>query len=163
MPSQNVIDCSKIIREQMLTIAFAESVTAGRLASEFSLTADSGAILKGGLVCYDASVKEQVLGVPQALVEKYTPESSEVTKDMGMRLKSLIPSDIQVAVTGLTTPGGSEDEHKPVGTIFIHISLSGSSIAVRKVFSGSPEEIVLQAVDLAADTIIHEMKSVKNL
>ncbi len=157
MPSETIINCSRILKEQGLTIAFAESVTAGRLAAEFSLTEDSGSVLKGGLVCYDAEVKEDVLGIDPGFIEKFTPESEEVTKELALRLKKLIKSDIQVAVTGLTTAGGSETPQKPVGTVFIQILIRDSSIAVREVFKGSPEQIVLLAADLAAQTIIDDL------
>ena len=159
MPSQIVNDCAKLIRERNLTIAFAESATAGRIASEFSLTPESGQILKGGLICYDASIKENILGISADYIEKYTPESAEVTKLMAEKLKDFIESDIQVSVTGLTTSGGSETEQKPVGTIFIHILIRDSSIAVHKVLQGSAEEIVIQAVDLASLTIFNELNT----
>jgi nicotinamide-nucleotide amidase len=158
MPSQTVIDCSKLIKAKGLTIAFAESATAGRLAFEFSLTEDSGTTLKGGLISYDASVKEQVLEISAGLIAEYTPESAEVTKEMAIRLRDLIQSDLQVAVTGLTTQGGSETVHKPVGTMFVHLLTGQSSVAVHDVFQGSPEEIVMQAVELAAQTIMNELK-----
>ncbi|MCF2446686.1 nicotinamide-nucleotide amidohydrolase family protein [Dyadobacter sp. CY345] len=157
MPSQLIIDCCKLLKEKGLTIAFAESVTAGRLAAEFSLAEDSGSVLKGGLVCYDAEVKEDVLGITAEYIEEFTPESAEVTKELAVRLKKLIRSDIQVAVTGLTTSGGSESSRKPVGTIFLHLIIKDNSIAVREVFDGTPEEIVLMTVDLAAKTIINEL------
>jgi len=161
MPSQFVNDCSKIIKENQFTISFAESATAGRMAAEFSLTPESGDILKGGLVCYDASIKENILGISPDFVKEFTPESAEVTKEMAVKLKGLIESDIQVSVTGLTTPGGSENAHKPVGTMFIHVLIHENSIAVHQVFQGSAEEIVLQAVDFAAITISQELKALK--
>lgn len=46
MPSKLIHDCGRILKDHGLTIAFAESATAGRLASEFSLCADSGGALK---------------------------------------------------------------------------------------------------------------------
>lgn len=42
-----------------MNIAFAESATVGRLAAEFSLTENSGDILNGGLVCYDACIRKK--------------------------------------------------------------------------------------------------------
>ncbi|TDE14480.1 CinA family protein [Dyadobacter psychrotolerans] len=158
MPSQLVIDCSKIIKEHNLTIAFAESATAGRLASEFSLTPDSGAVLKGGLVCYDACLKEDILMIPKGFVDEFTPESAEVTKEMALRLKKFIESGIQVATTGLPSPGGSETKEKPVGTMFSHILIGESSIAIHRVFEGTPEEIILQSIDQVAETIMNELK-----
>lgn len=157
MPSQIVKECSKCIKDHNMTIAFAESATAGRLAAEFALTEYSGNILKGGLVCYDARIKEDILGIEPGLIVQFTPESHEVTKAMAINLQTFIKSDIQVAVTGLTTPGGSENEHKPVGTMFIHVLILGHSIAVRELLDGSPEQMVLKTVDLAAQTIINEL------
>ncbi|KAA6432773.1 CinA family protein [Dyadobacter flavalbus] len=157
MPSQIVMDCSKSLAERKLTVAFAESATAGRLASEFSLCPDSGKVLKGGLVCYDADLKKSILHVPEDILNKFTPESAEVTKEIAGRLKPLIPADIHVGITGLTTPGGSESPEKPVGTIFLHAFIKDRSVAVREVFKGEPEEIVMQAIDRAAELIMQEV------
>ncbi len=160
MPSQLVKDCSRLLCELKLTIAFAESATAGRLASEFSLTPESGKILQGGVVCYDACIKEDVLKISADFIKKYTPESAEVTREMAVRLKKLIKADIYVANTGLTTPGGSETPEKPVGTMFLHMLYRDSSIAVREVFEGTPELIVLQTADLLARTLMEELTAV---
>jgi nicotinamide-nucleotide amidase len=159
MPSKLINDCSRILKEQGLTIAFAESATAGRLAAEFSLTEHSGEVLKGGLVCYDAEVKTAVLGIDPAFIEKYTAESAEVTEELAIRLRNLIHSEVQVAVTGLTTPGGSETPEKPVGTIFIHLVIRNQSLALTDVFKGSPEEIVLLAANFVAQSIINELSA----
>ena len=140
--------------ENHLTIAFAESASAGRAAFEFSLTADSGSVLKGGLVCYDACIKEDILGVDPALIEKFTPESSEITKAVACRLSHFMDADIHVAITGLPSPGGSENRNKPVGTMFIHILMKDRSVALRKVFHGTPESIILQTIDLVAQAIL---------
>ncbi|QRR00323.1 CinA family protein [Dyadobacter sandarakinus] len=158
MPSQVVIECCDAIKSRELTIAFAESATAGRMSAEFCMSPASGQILKGGLVCYDATLKVDILKIPKSFIEEHTPESAEVTEELARRLGGLIPSDIQVGVTGLTTPGGSESETKPVGSIFLHICMPGKSIPVFRVFEGEPEQIVLQAIDLAAQTILEELK-----
>lgn len=158
MPSQIVIDCSKLLADKKLTIAFAESATAGRLAAEFALTPFSGAILKGGLVCYDANIKKDILGVPQELVDKFTPESAEITEELAKRLQTFIPADIHVGITGLTTPGGSETPEKPVGSMFIHAMIVKQSVAAYQVFDGTDEEIVLKTVDRVAQLLIDELK-----
>ncbi|MFA6084551.1 CinA family protein [Mucilaginibacter sp.] len=158
MPSAIVKACTKLLLDQELTIAFAESASGGRLSSEFSLIPDCGKILKGGIVCYDACIKQDVLGVPEELVEKYTPESAEVTKELAERLQQLMKADIQVAVTGLTMPGGSETPEKPVGTMFIHAIIKNDPVAVKEVYKGNPEQIVLQTVDKVAQLIINKLK-----
>jgi nicotinamide-nucleotide amidase len=157
MAESKISICSKLMAEQGLTIAFAESATAGWLCSEFALTEESGKVLKGGIACYDADLKVKLLGVAQELIDTYTPESMEVTREMANRLREIIPSDIQVAVTGLTTPGGSETPEKPVGTMFIFALISGREACFRKVFSGSCEEVIHQTIEATANLLIKEL------
>ena len=157
MPSDILIKSSKILLSKELTIATAESATAGRLAAEFSLIPDCGKTLKGGIISYDACIKEDILGVSDELVKKHTPESAEVTEDMANKLQKLIKADIYIAITGLTMPGGSETPEKPVGTMFIHALVKGKSIHVCEVYSGEAEEIVLQAIDRVAKLLIDEL------
>lgn len=157
MAESKIIACARLMAAQNLTIAFAESATAGWLCSEFALTPDSGKVLMGGITCYDASLKVDLLKVPQELIEKYTPESMEVTSEMAYRLARVIKSDIQVTVTGLTTPGGSETPEKPVGTMFVFALIKGKPASFRKVFQGSCEEIIHQTVEATAELLITEL------
>ena len=149
--------CSRLIAEKDFTISFAESATAGWLCSEFALTEQSGQVLKGGIACYDADLKVSLLGVPQGLIDQFTPESMEVTREMAYRLGKLIPADIYVTVTGLTTPGGSETPEKPVGTMFVFVLINGQPTSFRKVFAGSCEEIIHQTICATAELLISEL------
>jgi nicotinamide-nucleotide amidase len=158
MAENKISICSKLMAEQGLTIAFAESATAGWLCSEFALTEESGQVLKGGIACYDADLKVKLLGVAQQLIDTYTPESMEVTREMAYRLREIISSHIQVTVTGLTTPGGSETPEKPVGTMFVFALIRGREASFRKVFSGSCEEVIHQTIEAAADLLIGELR-----
>lgn len=140
-------ECGELLAKKGLTLAFAESATAGRLSMEFSLPKDSGRFLKGGLVCYDACLKQSILGVSEKLIEEYTPESAEVTCAIAQGLIQLIPADIYIGVTGLVGPGGSETEEKPVGTMFICGLLGENKIFEDKsVFGGSAEEIIMKSI-----------------
>lgn len=154
MERSKIEECGVLLREKGLTVAFAESATAGRLAMEFSLCRDSGKFLKGGIVCYDACLKEELLQVPETLIQKYTPESAEVTYAIADGLQLLMPADIHIGVTGLTSPGGSENAEKPVGTMFICCILDSSKIFEhREVFKGDPEEIILHTVERTAQLL----------
>jgi nicotinamide-nucleotide amidase len=157
MAENKIAACSKLMADKGLTIAFAESATAGWLCSEFALTEESGKVLKGGIVCYDADLKVSLLGVPRELIDQFTPESMEVTREMAYRLVKLIPSDIQVTVTGLTTPGGSETSEKPVGTMFVFGLIKDRQASFRKVFKGSCEEIIHQTIEATANMLIREL------
>jgi len=146
--------CSKLMAEMGLTIAFAESATAGWLCSEFALAEESGQVLKGGITCYDAGLKVSLLKVPQKMINEYTPESMEVTREMAYRLKDLIAADIYVTVTGLTTPGGSETAEKPVGTMFVVALIKNEEASFRRIFKGSCEEVIQQTIRATAELLV---------
>lgn len=158
MASEIVTACCQTLIEKNLTISFAESASAGKMCYEFSTVFNSGRILIGGIVCYHSSMKEDLLHIPWGTIEQYSAESAEVTQLMAQNFYRYINSDICVAITGLTTPGGSENESKPVGTIFFHIIFSDKEIAKRFEFKGNPESIIDQAIDVAADLILKELK-----
>jgi len=160
---QEIINtCGQLLIDLKLTIAFAESATAGRLCAEFGLVEHAGTFLKGGLVCYDAELKKTLLNVPDELIKKYTPESPEVTSLITEGLRELIPADIHLGCTGLTCPGGSETEEKPVGTIFI-CALQGQDVifSERLWFPGSPEEIILSTVESVAKMLVQHLARLK--
>ncbi len=158
MPSEKVKACAEAIARRKLKIAFVESATAGRMCSEFSLTPNSGDILRGGISCYEVFVKEDILKVPHGLIDRHTPESAEVTASLARQAAVLFKSEIVVAITGLTTPGGSESPEKPVGTMFLHLLVPQKETAARKVFSGNAEDIVLGAIDWAAELIARNLE-----
>jgi len=157
MASEKVNACCQALIDKNLTISFAESASAGKMSYEFSTVVNSGRILIGGIVCYHTSMKEDLLLIPWGTIEKYSAESAEVTKLMAQHFYRYANSDICVALTGLTTPGGSESESKPVGTIFIHMIFGEKQIAKRYEFKGNAENIINQAIDVVADLILKEI------
>ncbi|WP_285009040.1 CinA family protein [Pedobacter faecalis] len=160
MENAIVTACTELLIDKGLTIAFAESATAGRLTSEFALAGNAGKFLKGGLACYDACIKEELLKVPDELVQKFTPESAEVTEAIAKGLASLIEADIHVGITGLTTSGGSETLEKPVGTMFIHAMLRSEHLfQERIVFTGEQEQIVVSTVIRTAELLYEHLSS----
>lgn len=159
MLNADVVRCSELLLDKKLTIAFAESASAGRMVAEFAMVPNAGKFLKGGFVCYDACLKEDVLKVPQKLIEKFTPESSEVTKAITEGLAKLIKADIHIGVTGLPTPGGSETPEKPVGTMFICCIYKNKELfAERVIFDGEPEEIILRTVFHTAELLANKLQ-----
>ncbi|MBK0379256.1 CinA family protein [Mucilaginibacter segetis] len=154
---QKIAACARALAEKQLTVAFVESATAGWLCSEFALTEQAGEVLQGGITCYDASLKESLLGVPHPLIEIFTPESQEVTDELARGLKHLIPADIAVAVTGLTAPGGSETAEKPVGTMFVSALIRRNLISRRFTFSGNREAIIKQTIGATAELLLESL------
>ncbi len=135
------------LKDKGLTVAFAESCTAGLLSSEFVKAKGSSQVLLGSLVVYQPEVKQKLLGVRKETLELYTPESQQVTNEMVMGLKTQLDASICIATTGLAGEGGSETAEKPVGTMFVSFLYDGKAEEFREVFEGSPESIRKELVN----------------
>ena len=158
MALKEVEICTAALIERGWTIAFAESASAGLFSYEFSTVPESGQILLGSLVCYHECLKKGVLDISPGLIEKYTAESAEVTAAMARQLKKITNADVCMALTGLTTPGGSETNEKPVGTIFTHFIFPNNEKAARFEFHGSPRQILGEAIAISCTTITDECR-----
>lgn len=143
-------DVNRIVQKlqnNKLTVAFAESCTAGMLASEFVRGKGTGSVLLGSIVTYNENVKQVLLGVKKKTLELYTAESQQVTNEMVMGLHKLLKADICISVTGLADSGGSETPDKPVGTVFFAVFYNGKIEEFREVFNGSCDSVRKQATD----------------
>ncbi len=89
------------LRERQLTLALAESVTCGLAAHQLSTCIGTSDVLMGSIVCYSPTVKTSLLDVSQRTLDKYTPESQEVTDQLVRRLKKLMTANIYAGLTGL--------------------------------------------------------------
>lgn len=69
-------------------LSFAESMSSGFMTSVWSLQINSGNYLRGGIVCFDESVKTSLLQVSEELLSTYTAESIEVSLALLQGLKT---------------------------------------------------------------------------
>ena len=107
---------------QGLTIATAESCTAGLLAARLTERPGSSAYVLGGIVSYANSAKQELLGVPAELIDKVGAVSAEVAEAMAEGARTRLGADVGVGITGIAGPDGGTDE-KPVG--LVHLCVSG--------------------------------------
>ncbi len=114
-----------------LTLACAESMTAGLLASTLAAAPGTMAVLHGSIVVYTPAFKEDLLGVPRHVVETFSAESRETTYAMLGGLQALFPkASIHVAVTGVATaPPGAPDPSKVPGQLYVAIGSEGRQYA----------------------------------
>jgi len=108
--------------ERGLTVATAESCTGGLLAGRLTERPGSSAWVLGGVVAYANSAKEQLLGVPRAVLEEHGAVSPEVAVALADGARARFGADVGVGITGVAGPGGGTPE-KPVGTV--HLCVAG--------------------------------------
>jgi len=119
----NVSDFNFILKKHNLTIAIAESITAGLLTATMASVAGASSVLKGGIVTYQEELKIKLLGVNPETLKVYSAESMETTIEMVRGLANLgLNSDIYVAVTGVASASVTAYKViKPIGQIYVAI------------------------------------------
>lgn len=119
---------AEILVERGETLASAESCTGGVIASKFTAMSGASEYFWGGVVSYDNSVKENVLGVSRHNLETYGAVSEQVAREMAEGVRRLCGTTYGVATTGVAGPtGGSPD--KPVGTVWVAVATPTHTIA----------------------------------
>lgn len=148
MSSSDLTRLAMKLKDKNLTIAFAESITGGMLASEFIKAKGTSDVLLGSIVTYAEEVKQKVLGVKKQTLKLYTAESQQVTNEMVMGLHKLLKAEVCIAVTGLGGIGASETKEKPIGTIFFSILFKNKVEEFREELNGNSTSIRKKAADL---------------
>ncbi|MEP6814631.1 MAG: nicotinamide-nucleotide amidohydrolase family protein [Marmoricola sp.] len=133
------------------TVASAESLTGGGLAELLSATPGASASYLGGVVGYATSVKESVLGVPKELVASYGVVSAECAEAMAVGVRRLTDATWGVSTTGVAGP--SEQEGKPVGTVYVGVAGPSLVQSVELALDGDRAAIRAQACLLALDQL----------
>lgn len=103
------------------SIATAESLTGGLMASSMVEIPGASAVVKGGFVTYQTVSKTMLVDVPAELIEKYDVVSAQVAQSMAEGARRRLGTDIAISATGLAGPDGGTPE-KPVGTVFVGIA-----------------------------------------
>lgn len=148
----------KLMIEQNVTIALAESITCGLAAHQLNTVKGTSEILIGSVVCYNEKVKTGILNISSDLIKKFTAESQEVTDQLALNLPKLIPAEMYASITGLATSDGSETKSKPVGTVFFTINYKGKLIREKKKFNGTPLEVKKEACKNLYKMVLKELK-----
>jgi nicotinamide-nucleotide amidase len=104
------------------TLAVAESCTGGALARRVVSVPGASRYFVGGLEAYANEIKERLLGVPRALLERHGAVSEESARAMAEGARRLFGATYAAATTGVAGPGGGTPE-KPVG--LVHIAVAG--------------------------------------
>jgi len=108
-----------VVAEQLitrgLTLAVAESLTGGLIASRLVGVAGASEWFRGGIVSYASEVKFDLLKVPVGPVV-----SAQAAEAMALGVRDLLKSDVGLSVTGVAGP--EEQDGQPAGTVFVGLA-----------------------------------------
>ena len=133
----------RLLRDRGLTLAIAESLTGGLLASRLVAVPGASEWFRGAVVAYDSSVKRSVLGIPEGPVV-----SIEVAAAMAEGARRVLGSDVGLATTGVAGP--TEQEGRPVGTLVVGLALPGSDPEAMESRLPGDREMVRQLATISA-------------
>lgn len=132
----------------------AESCTGGLIAKTLTDLAGSSAWFERGVVTYSNLAKQQLLGVPEDLLERHGAVSGQTAGAMAEGLLQQSPVDWSIAVTGVAGPGGGSPE-KPVGTVWIAWARRGREAQAQHfLFRGDRAAVRQQTLDAALTGLI---------
>lgn len=142
----------RLLKENHLTIGSCESLTAGLFCAELASLSGASSVLKGGIVTYQTSIKERVVGVDGSVIEQEGVISAACAKEMAEKTAKLLDCDICVSFTGNAGPDAMEG--KPVGCIYCGIYFQGVTKTMHLQLSGIRNEIRKQAVVCVVQAVI---------
>ena len=114
----------KLLIENHLTIATAESCTGGLLSSKLTDVSGSSEYIKLNFVTYANEAKNEILGVSWDILNTYGAVSEQCAQSMANGLQARTNCDIALCTTGIAGPTGGTVE-KPVGLVYISAKYNG--------------------------------------
>jgi PncC family amidohydrolase len=129
----------EIFKSKGLTLALAESCTAGLLSHTLTLLPGASDFLDSAVIAYSAHAKVKLLGIRRSFIEKHGAISEDTARAMaeGMRMSAGV--DVALAVTGNLGPEPQED--RKVGLVFIAVASEVETTSRGFMFDGEREEI----------------------
>ncbi len=110
----------KILLENKLTVATAESCTGGLLSSRLTDVSGSSEYVKLNFVTYANEAKHKILGVSWDTLNTCGAVSEQCAEEMANGLYDATGADVTLCTTGIAGPTGGTAE-KPVGLVYISI------------------------------------------
>ena len=111
----------RLLTEDGLTVAVAESLTGGGLASALVDVPGASAAFRGGVVAYATELKTSLLGVDAGLLARGGAVQPEVAVAMAEGVRSRLGATYGVGTTGVAGP----DPQDGAGPGVVHVAVAG--------------------------------------
>ncbi len=103
----------RLLKEKNLTVATAESCTAGYIAKRITDIPGASSVFKHGIITYANEVKEKALGVSHRTLSEHGAVSEETAREMAAGIRRVTGADIGISVTGFAGPDADEEGKAP--------------------------------------------------
>lgn len=131
------------LKETRRIVTFAESCTGGLAAATLVEAAGASEVFRESFVTYCDSAKQEVLGVSEETLRRFTAVSEETAREMAQGVLRRTGADYGLSLTGYADSGAEP------GLVYIGLA-AGAEVSVSEFwFSGSRNEVRRQAVEKA--------------
>jgi nicotinamide-nucleotide amidase len=134
------------------TVAVAESLTSGSLASQLGAAPEASEWFAGGVTAYASEVKFKVLGVEPGPVI-----TAACARQLADGVVRLMESDYGVGVTGAGGP--DPEEGHPAGTVFAAVHTPEHTETSEYHFTGDPATVVESATHQALLMLLDALRA----
>ena len=138
------------------TLAVAESLTGGLLASTIVEIPGVSSVFRGGLVVYATDLKHSLVGVPEEMLAQRGPVDPDVALSLAAGARERCAADWGLATTGVAGPepqGG-----KPVGTVYVAVSGPAGATVRRLQLAGARPAVRAASVAGALTLLLEELR-----
>ncbi len=138
------------------TLAVAESLTGGLLASTLVDIPGASRVFRGGLVVYATDLKESLAGVPTDLLDRLGPVDPDVALALARGARQRCRASWGLATTGVAGP--DPQNGVPVGTVYVAYAGPDVADVRRSQLSGDRKAIRAGAVDAAVELLLTALR-----
>jgi len=135
-----------------VTVATAESVTGGLIASTLISVPGASDTFREGFVTYSNEAKIERLGVSRATLDAHGAVSAEVCVEMALGARAATGADYALSTTGIAGPTGAVPG-KPVGLCFAGLAGPEGAFCRKFQFPGDREMVRLRTAYFAIDML----------
>ncbi|CAD7288527.1 CinA family protein [Campylobacter suis] len=162
--SQKFIDSADIysfvakkLKENDKSITFAESCTAGLLASKFASIDGVSSVFDGSLITYANHIKNEWLSVDEEILNTHGAVSEACVQAMMSGALNASKADFAIAVSGIAGPGGGSVQ-KPVGTVFVGAMAKDGAQIIERLFLRGDRDYIREQSAIMAFTCLLRLK-----
>lgn len=132
-----------LLRSRRQSLALAESMTGGLIASRLTAIPGASEVLLGGAVVYTPAAKELLADVDSRILRVHGTVSEATTRALAEGIRQQLHSTWALAVTGNAGPGEDPAGASPIGTCYLAAAGPAGTLSQSLHFPG--ERVAVQA------------------
>lgn len=152
------VEVGRLLAQRGETLAVAESLTGGLVASRVTDVPGASSYLLEAVVAYSNATKARLLGVREATLEAHGAVSEQVAREMAEGGRERAGATWGLSTTGIAGPTGATAT-KPVGLVFLAVAGPGGTVAERHLFGGDRTTVKASAAEAALKLLLERLRA----